>query len=188
MNEFVVELPDFIDLEYMKNLADTMLTEEWLYSSDPVALRDFTDVNVVDVTADEYLNSIRQQYPNLADKIKLMKCGQGSWPIHIDRHRLSAINIPVTNCDNTKTSKFYRNGTVVDSIVATFGSVTDIWYSNEYLSYVQDAELAYEHVLTVPTLTNTKTPHQIVNNTETTRVIFSWAYNENFEQAKQVFI
>ena len=180
---YLTELPGFIDLDYMKGIADNMLTDEWKSLSDVEALARYTDVKVVDVEADDYLKGIRDKYPKLKNHIKLMKCSKGSWPIHIDAHRSSAISIPVTNCDNTKTTKFFTGGEIAEKIYDQFGDKKGIWQSNEWLTYVENAELACEHATVMPTLINTKVPHQIVNSTDSIRVIFSWAYEAPYAEA-----
>ena len=119
----------------------------------------------------------------LNNHIILIKCSKGSWPIHIDAHRSSAISIPVTNCDNTKTTKFFTGGEIAEKIYDQFGDKKGIWQSNEWLTYVENAELACEHATVMPTLINTKVPHQIVNSTDSIRVIFSWAYEAPYAEA-----
>ena len=181
---YLTELPGFIDMDYMKGIADNMLTDEWMSLSDVEALALYTDVKVVDVEADDYLKSIRAKYPKLKSYIKLMKCSKGSWPVHIDEHRSSAISIPVTNCDNTKTTKFFKGGEIAESIYDQFGDKKGLWRSNEWLTYIQNAELAVEHATVMPTLINTKAPHQVTNSTDSVRIIFSWAYDAPYEEAR----
>ena len=66
---YLTELPGFIDLDYMKGIADNMLTDEWKSLSDVEALAIYTDVKVVDVEADDYLKGIRDKYPKLKNHI-----------------------------------------------------------------------------------------------------------------------
>ena len=40
---YLTELPGFIDLDYMKGIADNMLTDEWKSLSDVEALAIYTD-------------------------------------------------------------------------------------------------------------------------------------------------
>ena len=51
--------------------------------------------------------------------------------------------------------------------------------------YVTDTDMDFEFYLEIPTLINTKVPHQVINTTDTQRLILSWSYEDSFEQAKQ---
>ena len=72
-NDYILSLPDLLDLNYMKQKALEIVNEEWLSVSDVEALRRFTDTITINVEADEYLKSIRQRYPKLASYLKVMK-------------------------------------------------------------------------------------------------------------------
>lgn len=184
-NDYILTLPDLLDLDYMQQKALEIVTEEWLNVSDVEALRRFTDTITIDVESDEYLKSIRQRFPKLASYLKVMKMDKGQWPPHIDTMRSSAINIPVQNCNETKVTRFGKKGTVVKSMVTTFGNIEAEWHSHEYVNYVTDTDMEFEFYLETPTLINTKVPHQVINTTDTKRLILSWAYEDSFEQAKQ---
>ena len=89
------------------------------------------------------------------------------------------------NCNETKVTRFGKKGTVVKSMVTTFGNIEAEWHSHEYVNYVTDTDMEFEFYLETPTLINTKVPHQVINTTDTKRLILSWAYEDSFEQAKQ---
>ena len=180
--KFVKDLPNFIDIDYMKKLVLPMVTEEWLNMRDYIALGRFTDVKVIDVAADEYLTSIKEKYPKLNFYLKIMKSST-NWSIHVDNSRASAINIPISGCDESIKTVFYEGGELVESTISNGYH----YLSNEYVTYVQGAEPVYEYACTVPTLINTNVTHSVkyTKGTENLppRIIASWAYNGSFEEA-----
>lgn len=184
-NDYILTLPNFLDEDYMKEIGKERVTEEWLSLSDVQALKRFTDTVTIDVESDKYLREVRQRYPKLSSYIKIMKAGKGHWPTHIDKLRESAINIPVQNCDETKVTRFGKNGKKVDSLVTKFGNVEAKWYSHEHSQYVDEVDMDFEFYLQMPTLINTSVPHHVENYTDTIRIILTWAYEDSFEQAKQ---
>jgi hypothetical protein len=183
-NEYILTLPNLLDINYMKNLGLQTITDEWLVTNDSRALQIYTDFVTIDVESDEYLKSIRNRFPKLFPYIKLMKMDKGQWPIHIDTIRECAINIPIQNCDETKITKFGKNGKKIESLVTTFGNIKRKWHSHEYLTFVEEQKMDFEFSMEVPTLINTKKPHQVINSTNTKRIILSWSYDDVFEQAK----
>jgi hypothetical protein len=187
MKGYVKELPGFINLSFVKGLASKMLTEEWYNMPDPEALSKFTDRMIIHVDDDVNFKTIKRKYPKLSSTLKLMKCSKGSWLTHVDKHRISAINIPVFNCDETKITRFFTGGQEVESIEGSFGEIYREWKSNEYLTYIKDAENLFDHILTVPTLVNTSKPHNIINNSNSIRVMLSWEYQDTFENAEADF-
>jgi hypothetical protein len=187
MKGYIKELPNFIELSFVKDLASKILTEEWYNMPDPFALHNFTDQMVIIAEDNITLNMIRNQYPKLAPTLKLMKCSKGSWLTHVDKHRVSAVNIPVFNCDHTKVTRFFTGGQEVDSIEGSFGEIYREWKSNEYLTYIKDADNLFDHILTVPTLVNTSKPHNIINTSDSIRVMLSWEYQDTFETAEADF-
>ena len=184
-NEYVLTLPNFIDAAYARQIGLGIITDEWLAADDSKALQIYTDFVTIDVESDPYLKSIRDKYPKLFPYIKIMKMDQGQWPAHTDTMRECAINIPVQNCNETKVTRFGQPGVAVESLVTVFGDLEKEWHSHEYITFVEEQEMDFEIAITVPTLINTKRPHQVINSTETKRVVLSWSYDDVFEQAKQ---
>lgn len=176
------ELGELINCEVFRNIAEEIITDKWLSLSDTEALSKYTDRLPVNVEDYKYLSDLKKQYPRLNENVKFMKSTRGSWPTHYDSHRQCAINIPIFNTTSTIT-RFYSGGRAVDSVNAEFGSTTNTWYSNEYLTYIIEAQPEFDHVLTVPTLINTSVPHGIFNNSDNHRIICSWAYDGTFEEA-----
>lgn len=186
MKTYITELSNIFNISIFQEIAARLITPEWLNLSDPDALQKFTDTTPIDVNEYTDLLLLKNKYPSLSSHIKFMKSTKGTWPVHIDNHRRSAINIPISNTINTIT-RFYTGGTAVDKIQAKFGNVSNVWYSNEYLTYIKDAHHAFDHILTVPTLVNTAQPHNIINNSEIPRVICSWATTSSYEEAQEEF-
>jgi|TARA_B100000953_G_scaffold232273_2_gene193700 hypothetical protein len=184
-NEYILTLPNLLDIDYMKKIGLQTITDEWLAANDSKALKIYTDFVTIDVESDEYLKSIRDKFPKLFPYIKIMKMDKGRWPAHIDTSRQCAINIPIQNCNYSKITRFGKNGKVVESLVTKFGNIEQEWHSHEYITFVEEQEMDFQFSMQVPTLINTKTPHQVINFTDTKRVILSWSYDDTFEQAKQ---
>jgi hypothetical protein len=187
-NDYILTLPSLLDEDYMKKVGKETLTEEWLSIGDVQALRKFTDTVTIDVESDPYLKSIRDTYPKLESYIKLLKMDKGQWPTHVDTQRSCAINIPIQNCDETKVTQMGKKGKLVKSIVTTFGDVEAEWHSHQYVQYVADAVVDFEFALQGPTLFNTKIPHGVINYTDTQRVIATWSYDDDFDNAKKDFL
>lgn len=182
MIDFVKELKNFVDISFLQNIADNLITKHWLSLPDAEALSQYTDKLPIFVNDYEYLSKIKKQFPNLNDHIKFIKSTKGTWPIHSDTHRKCAINIPIQNTLDTVT-KFYIGGKSVEKTTESWAGQERTWFSNEYVTYVKDAEFAYEHILTVPTIVNTFAPHSILNNSVSPRVICSWTYNGTYKDA-----
>tara|TARA_B110000503_G_C7155457_1_gene417111 strand:- start:1584 stop:2150 length:567 start_codon:yes stop_codon:yes gene_type:complete len=182
MKKYITELTDILDVEFFQSIAKTLVTDKWLSLSDPEALRKFTDTMPVSVLNHPYLIEVKLKYPSLSNQIKFMKSTAGSWPVHTDSHRRCAINIPIANTKDTITS-FYTGGTPVAHIDAEFGNTHNVWYSNEYLTYIINAKKDFDHVLQIPTIVNTTMPHGIVNSGTRPRIICSWAFTTSYEEA-----
>jgi hypothetical protein len=186
MNTYITEITDVFNISIFQEIASKLITPEWLESSDPGSLQKFTDKFPIDINEYAELSLLRKKYPSLSRYLKFMKSTRGSWPVHIDNQRNSAINIPISNTANTIT-RFYTGGTPVNKVHAMFGNVLNDWYSNEYITYIKDSQKHYDHILTVPTLVNTAKPHNIINNSDTPRIVCSWATTLSYEEAQKEF-
>ena len=186
MIPYTHKLLNFVEPVLLNQILDNIITPKWETLSDPSALKEYTDSLPVKVTDYVFLSQLQSKYPNLADTIKFLKSSKGTWPIHCDTHRQTAINIPLRNTNNTFTV-FHEGGTSVDSVYAQFGNVLQEWFSNKYITYFNDSVEVYREVLDCPTVVNTSKPHGIINNGDKTRWICSWAYNGTFEQALEDF-
>jgi hypothetical protein len=186
MNSYVTEITDVFNISIFQEIAYKLITPEWFKLSDAESLQEFTDKFPVDINEYPELLLLRTKYPSLNTYIKFMKSTKGSWPVHVDIHRRSAINIPISNTANTIT-RFYTGGIPVDKVHTMFGNVLNDWYSNEYATYIKDAQKQYDHVLTVPTLVNTEQPHNIINNSDTPRIICSWGTSLSYKEAQEEF-
>tara|TARA_B100001057_G_C22657631_1_gene874621 strand:- start:188 stop:754 length:567 start_codon:yes stop_codon:yes gene_type:complete len=175
---------DILDKSFFQKLANDHMTERWLELNDVDALMLYTDRTPINVNDYSYLKNIQKQYPKLQDYVKLLKSAPGgSWPPHIDRHRATAINIPIRNCDENGVTRFYKDYHEVEFTTAWFGNQNKLWSTNPYVQYVEGGTIAFEHVLLEPTIINTKIPHDIINSGTKTRIICSWEYRDTFDNA-----
>ena len=186
MKKFVTEVANLLDVDVFRDIANSLITEEWLNTDDPAALGRFTDKLLIDVSDYEHLTTVRNSYPRLSNYVKFMKSSQGTWPVHTDNHRKCAINIPIANAEHTAT-QFYEGGEVVDSVTEEFGGTPGTWYGNDYLTYVTGAKLVFEHTLLVPTIINSTIPHGINNKGIEPRIICSWTYEGTYQEALEDF-
>ena len=108
-----------------------------------------------------------------------------SLPMRLDN--ITNTKKAISNCDHTKVTRFFTGGQEVDSIEGSFGEIYREWKSNEYLTYIKDADNLFDHILTVPTLVNTSKPHNIINTSDSIRVMLSWEYQDTFETAEADF-
>jgi len=186
MIPYTHKMPNFVETALLNQILDSIITPRWENLPDPVALKEYTDRLLLEVNDYPSLTQIQSKYPNLANTIKFLKSSKGTWPIHCDTHRQTAINIPLRNTDNTFTV-FHQGGNSVDSAYAQFGDIFQNWRSNEYITYIVDSIEVYREVLECPTIVNTSKPHGIINNSNKTRWICSWTYDGTFEQALEDF-
>ena len=111
-----------------------------------------------------------------------MKTEKGTWPAHVDKWRKTAINIPLKNYDKCQTH-FYKDCIELDKVDSFFGSTYGTWTSNQYVNYVAVKDIIFSHKLVVPTVLNTAEPHSINNDSDETRIIASWTYDDNYATA-----
>ncbi len=182
MIPYTYKIPNFIDSILLNNILDSIISPLWESLPDPAALSEYTDKLPIAVIDYPFLANIRSKYPKLADHIKFLKSSKGSWPVHCDTHRQTAINIPLRNIENTYTV-FHESGKQATNVHAYFGNVLQEWYSNEYVTYITNSKEVYKEILKCPTIVNTSKPHGIINNGSNNRWICSWPYNGTFEEA-----
>lgn len=164
-------------INFLINRSKKILTKEWIDTPVPLSLR-FTDEN--DLVADNYpvLKKFRDRHPRLISVLKLYKVEPGLCAAHLDNHRQCALNIPVFNCNDGTLTRFYKNyKTVSEKWLESFGAHGPAtWYSDDYITYIDGGELAYQFSLTAPTIMNTTIPHDILNTTKTYRLMWSWSF------------
>lgn len=184
MKQFIFEIKDFVDTDFLHDKVMQIFTREWAESDDATALANFTDNEnyYINVENNTYLKSIRAKYPKLKPYIKILKSEKGIWPAHVDTWRQTAINIPIKNYNNCLTH-FYDSGIEVQSMESSFGSRFGTWYSNDYVKYIEPGKLIFSHKLLYPTLVNTSKPHSIANSSDDTRIIASWTYDSDYYTA-----
>lgn len=188
-NQYVKELclyPELID--YLVKLGNEWITQEWIDAPAPVALKNSDDFPLY-IKGHPMLEEFQKRHPTLKNFIKLMKIEPGICPPHIDGMRECTLNIPVHNCTNETLTRFYENYKVVDEKwLDSFGAAgPKLWKSNKYIKHIEGGELIYQFSLTQPALMNTQIPHDIINQSNDYRIIWSWTLDGSFEQAKEEF-
>ena len=175
-------------IEFLVSHSKKILSQEWIDAPAPMSLQ-YTDENDLKVSDYSILKEFRDKHPNLISVIKLYKIEPGLCAAHIDNHRQCTLNIPVYNCNTGTLTRFYKNySTVKEKWLESFGSHGPAtWYSDDYITYIDGGELAYQFSLTSPTIMNTRVPHDIYNTTNTYRLMWSWSFDCSFEDAVKDF-
>ena len=170
--------------EFLISHSEKVLTQEWIDAPAPLSLQ-YTDQNDLNVEDYSILNDFRNRHPCLGPVVKLYKIEPGLCAAHIDNHRNCTLNIPIFNCNSGTLTRFYKNYTTVkEKWLESFGSHGPAtWYSDDYITYIEGGELAYEFSLITPTIMNTKIPHDIYNTTDTYRLMWSWSIETSFDEA-----
>lgn len=153
-NKFIHELDIDLDIDYLYNITVNNNTINGLPSHHRI------------VCEDAYLTTIKNKYPFLSSIFNVYKHAPGySLPIHIDADRFCALNIPISNTENSSTI-FYNKP----------DNVTLEYDSERILNRVKTSvEECFRFTLRKPTLINTTYPHNVVNNGPHTRIIISWS-------------
>lgn len=113
----------------------------------------------------EYLLSLRKKYPFLSDVYNIYSTRQSiPTPIHVDKNRSCALNIPILNTDRSSTI-FYQ---------ADVNGYEDIPERVYYLIKSEPNEV-FRFTIDRPTLINTKVPHGVLGSGDKTRIIMSWS-------------
>ena len=123
------------------------------------------------VSSSEYLSQLKTQFPFLSNLYNIYKSPQSFiTPVHIDYHRNCAINIPISNTENSHTV-FYK---LLDPI--------QLRYIPERVYNLVESSMTeiFRFTLTEPTLINTKLPHGVLDSGDHHRIIMSWSVNDNY--------
>jgi hypothetical protein len=123
------------------------------------------------VSSSEYLSLLQNRYPFFGNLYNIYESAQYFiTPIHIDYHRNCALNIPISNTENSHTV-FYK---LLDPIQLRY--IPERVYS---LVESPTKEI-FRFTLTEPTLINTKVPHGVLDNGNQTRIIMSWSVDNKY--------
>lgn len=168
-NQFIYELDIDLDMEYITNLVmkkqdesvNGRATHHRLVSDDP------------------YMTMIQKKYPLLSPvyNIYSLPANKGI-PLHIDRDRSCAFNIPIQGTEGTHT--IFYNG---DNIKLEYDS------NRIYDLIKSPVTEVFRHTLIGPLLINNTTPHEVTNEKDSMRVTVSWSLQKGttFDQAIRCF-
>jgi hypothetical protein len=123
------------------------------------------------VSSSEYLSLLQNQYPFLSNLYNIFKSAQSFiTPVHIDYYRNCALNIPISNTQNSHTV-FYK---LLDPI--------QLRYIPERVYSLVESPMTeiFRFTLTEPTLINTKMPHGVLDSGDQNRIIMSWSVNDKY--------
>jgi hypothetical protein len=186
-NEFIYETKYSFDLPFFIQLGKKHITKQWRNSVLPETLR-YADQNPLAVKGIPYLENIRKIFPKLNPVIKLFVISPGTCPAHIDEKRSCTLNIPIKNCNEKTQTYFLKEYKVVEKTVIQYGLGSFLpQESNEFLSYVEDGYKTFSFGFNKPTLLNTKEPHGMINDTSENRLLWTWSYDDTFENAVRDF-
>lgn len=170
-NFYVYETPDFLDLDYVQNLVMQKLEEDFV-------LKGYVRI---DITADPYLNSIRNKYTFLGTWLNIYHTPPNGYiPLHIDGHRLAAFNIPIQDCNETSQTIYYEP--VDGELVKT--------YKPDERHFRLEGEMreVYRFALTRPALIRNDVAHDVRRfNATGIRIIASWGVAGTFEECQKKF-
>ncbi len=167
-NEYAFTIDIDLDLNLLKKIIfkDLYIKEEGMASHHRYADRH------------EYLKNLRQRYPFLSDVYNIYVTHQSiPTPIHVDKNRSCALNIPIMNTDRSSTV-FYKADT---------SGYEDIPERVYYLIKSEPTEV-FRFIIDRPTLINTKVPHGVSGTGDKRRVIMSWSIfpEYSFEDIKKL--
>lgn len=172
-NFFVYETPDFLDVQYVRNLVIEKLKTDFVKQG---YVR-------IDTEQDEYLTSVRKQFPFLGTWLNIYHTPpKGYIPFHIDGHRLAAFNIPIDGCDETSQTIYYEPAP---------GTEFKLTYKEDERHYrIEGTPVEiYRFALVRPTLIRNDVAHDVKRfNATSTRIIASWGVSGTFEECKEAFI
>jgi hypothetical protein len=133
------------------------------------------------VDDESYLKEIRYQYPFLSNLYGIYVTKQNYiTPIHIDAGRKCALNIPISNTENSATC-FYKTND--DIVLRNMGKKL-------YNAVLSDTEEIFRFTLTSPALINTSIPHGVLDHGAELRIILSWSvvWEYSFEDTKNILM
>jgi hypothetical protein len=170
-NEFIYELGIDFDLDYIKDL---------VLNKKPNKVPGLADHHRR-VRDDEYMTSLKEKYPCLSEiyNIYVLPKGLGI-PMHIDKDRKSALNIPIQGTESTDTVFFKVEGDL------------EIVYDEKRIYNLVKSSVSevFRNTLSRPLLINNSIPHRVVNrDLENIRISVSWSMlpDVTFDEAIKIF-
>lgn len=132
------------------------------------------------VSEEPYFVLIKKDFPFLSDIYNIYTIpGKGNIPMHVDSARNCAFNIPIKNTHES------------DTIFYKFNKNLSLKYDQDrvYDLVESDVEEVFRFTLIRPTLIDNSVPHEMINRSESPRIIMSWSVSKeySFEDAKAFF-
>lgn len=150
-----------LDLEYIKQLVFKNLTRQ---GSELLAYQRL-------VSDDPYMTSLLLQYPFMSDVYNIYEFSRYiPLPIHVDKNRNCALNIPVRNSE-TSSTVFY---TATKMVSATFND------NRIYDEIEAEFSEVFRFTMTRPVLLNTSIPHNVLTDERESRVSLSWSVRPEY--------
>ena len=168
-NNFIYELNINLDIEYITNLV--MDKQNETVNGRPTHHRLVAD--------DPYMTSIQKKYPLLSSVYNIYTLPPHlEIPLHIDRDRSCAFNIPIRGTENTHT--IFCDG---DNIKLEYDD------KRIYDLVKSPVHEVFRNTLIKPLLINNTMPHKVVNDKDTPRITVSWSLQKGvtFHQAIECF-
>ena len=165
-NEFIKEYNIDIDMDYITNHVKLKL-------ADIMAQRISHRLSVDD---DPYLKSLQNKFPFLSSSYNIYPAN--NLPLHIDTNRSCALNIPILNTGDSKTTFYKFIGDPVLRFVP----------ERKYSIVESEVEELFSFSLKKPTLINNTVPHGMTYKGLGTRIILSWSVKPEltFNDVKQL--
>lgn len=168
-NNFIQELNINLDIEYITNLV--MNKQNETVNGRPTHHRLVAD--------DPYMTSLKNKYPLLSSVYNIYPLPPYKGiPLHIDRDRSCAFNIPIQGTENTHTI-FYK----ADNIILEYDD------KRIYDLIKSPVTEVFRNTLIRPSLINNTIPHEVTNDKDTMRITLSWSLQKGvtFQQAIECF-
>lgn len=166
-NNFVYELDIDLDMKYLAGLSQRIMEEQ-------VQGRARHHRMVKD---DPYMTSLHQKYPLLSEVYNIYPLPPHiEIPLHIDRDRSCAFNIPIMNTENTHTIFYEPDGDLV------------LEYDEKriYDLVRSPVKEVFRHTLLQPLLINNTMPHKVTNDNDTVRLTLSWSLRKGVNQQQAI--
>lgn len=166
-NNFVYELDIPLDMEYLTELALRKQDENVSGRANHHRM----------VRDDAYMLSLQRKYPLLSDVYNIYPLPPHiEIPLHIDRDRSCAFNIPIMNTENTFTIFYDDDGE----------RVLEFDPKRIYDLVRSPVREVFRHTLIKPLLINNTMPHKVTNDNDTVRLTISWSLRKGVTQQQAI--
>lgn len=179
--KYAKTLTNFIDKEFLKNISDNLVDENWRNFTDAQSLQSFTDHYKIMVDDYVQLTEIKKLYPKFNNYLKILKMDpNGTWPISTAPGDNSySVCIPVEN--PLLSVSFFDGCEEANGVEDYIGNQYGYWVSNPFAMYYTGGEKSHTHVLSDTSVLDASIPKQFVNSTDDLAIFVLWSYNGKFE-------